>query len=95
MADENNITPIRPDLAPKPLATTNPMREAIEERAEEIRELIFQAMAIVDVAASAARSELPADPWSTGNTLKTVSKLLDDAAGRLEPGAITQEVAHV
>jgi hypothetical protein len=92
--DDEKITPIRPDLAPKPLVTTNPTRETIEERAEEIRELIFQAMAIVDVLASAARSEMMADPLSTQSTLKTVEKLLDAAAGRLEPGAITQEVSH-
>ena len=93
--DDEKITPIRSDLAPKPLVTINPTLAAIEERAEEIRELIFQAMAIVDVAASAARSEIPADPWSTEKTLKAVEKLLDDAAARLEPGAITQEVADV
>jgi hypothetical protein len=94
MADENNITPIRPDLAPPSVVPIDPMLAVIEARAEEIRELIFQAEAILNVAAAAARSEMPADEWSTQNTLKAAVRLLDDAAGRLEPGAITQEVAN-
>lgn len=94
MDDEKNITPIRPDLAPPLVAPIDPMLAIIEERAEETRELIFQAQAILNVAAAAARSEMPADEWSTQNTLKTAVRLLDDAAGRLEPGAITQEGAN-
>jgi hypothetical protein len=95
MADEK-ITPIRADLAPPTLPPDGPPIQVIEERAEEIRELIFQAMAILNVAAAAARSEVPADGWSTQNTLKAAAKLLDDAAGQLEPGVITDkaEVAH-
>lgn len=77
MSDQT-VTPIRPDLAP-----------LIEARAEAIRELLFQAQAIVNVAAAAAKSYVPADDWSTRNTLKAVSKLLDDATGLLEPGVIT------
>lgn len=91
--DDEKVTPIRPGLAPAPPPADH-MLTVIEERAEEIRELIFQAQAILNVAAAAARSEIPADPWSTQNTLKAAVRLLDDAAGRLEPGAITQEVKH-
>ena len=62
----------------------------IDERAFEIRELIFQAQAILNVVVAAERSERPADDWSTHNTLGTASKLLDNAAERLEPGVITE-----
>jgi hypothetical protein len=91
----DNVTPIRPEIA----VTAPPKRKhrrktaavkAIEQRAEEIREMVFQAQAIVDVSRAAVDSDTPADGWATRNALQIASKLLNTVAGELEPGAITR-----
>jgi hypothetical protein len=85
MSDEK-VTPIRPDLvSTKP----NPTFQVIETRAEEIRELIFQAQGIIQLAMRAAMANERNPDWTMKNALGTANGLLDEAAAQLEPDAIT------
>lgn len=88
MANDNN-TPIRPENVAQSVAAPNPTVEVIEKRAEEIRELIFQAQAIVHLAMRAAMADERNQDWSMKNALGCADGMLDQAAGMLEPDSIT------
>jgi hypothetical protein len=91
----DNVTPIRPEIA----VTAPPKHKRrsariivrdIERRAEEIREMVFQAQSMVDVSRAAVDSDTPAGEYASRKVLEIASKLLNTVAGELEPGAITR-----
>jgi hypothetical protein len=94
----DNVTSI--DAGKKPRRPNDPAKrraprtsgsvKAIEERAEQIRDLVFEAQSIIDVSRAAIGSDTPAGEWGSQKALQIALGLLDDAAGQLEPGAITQ-----
>ncbi len=61
----------------------------VEKRAEEIRELVFQAQSIVALASSAAIADVKPNNWAMQKALDTADELLDQVATLLEPNAIT------
>jgi hypothetical protein len=89
----DNVTPFRPSQPPVARKRRQPREsaqiKAIEKRADEIRDMVFEAQSIIEVSRAAIGSEVPADNWSSRTALKIAIRLLDMAAGRLEPGAIT------
>jgi hypothetical protein len=84
---DSTVTPIRPGSPPAP--PSNPTFEVIETRAETVRELIFQAQAIVELAMRAAMANESNPDWVMKNALGSANGMLDEAATLLEPGAIT------
>jgi hypothetical protein len=84
----DNVTSIaRPGSPPAP--PSNPTFEVIENRAETVRELIFQAQAIVELAMRAAMANESNPDWVMKNALGSANGMLDEAATLLEPAAIT------
>jgi hypothetical protein len=92
---DNVVTPIRPEIAVIAPPKRKHRREtaavkAIEQRAEEIREMVFQAQSMVDVSRAAVDSDTPAGEYASRKVLEIASQLLNAVAGELEPGAITR-----
>jgi hypothetical protein len=72
-----------------------PAKTVLEARAQEIRELIFEAQAIVDVTAAASESDVRTRAHGIRSALDVVFNLLDKAAEKLEPSMFVQpEVSH-
>ena len=71
-----NVTPIRSGggLSPK-----------LVEHIQRVRNMVFQAQSITQVAAAAAVSETPADDTATETTLELAAEILDRVADMLDP----------